>query len=207
MNSEVFQRIMNNFSFNLRAYLYNIQAINNIPSIIQHGLLSHNAAASIPHTNIAMQEVQDLRDQVTVFERPLHDYAALYFDAQNAMLYKRKDQNENICIMAFHKTVLDIEGAIVSDRNAASRDAQFYTPDVGLEKIDFDEIAHKYWTGGDENETRRKKAIHCAEVLVPDCIPFNYVLGAQVYSANAEKRLRDAGFKKQIIITPDFFYR
>ena len=42
--------------------LYNIQAIENIPSIIARGLLSNERANNINHVSIAMNEVQERRD-------------------------------------------------------------------------------------------------------------------------------------------------
>ncbi|MBQ7433816.1 MAG: DUF4433 domain-containing protein [Lachnospiraceae bacterium] len=42
--------------------LYNIQAIDNIPSIMQRGLLSNERAAKIEHTSIAMQEAKEQRN-------------------------------------------------------------------------------------------------------------------------------------------------
>lgn len=53
------------------------------------------------------------------------------------MLYKRKDENENICILKFDRSILDLKGVVVSDCNASSRYASFYSPEVGLKEIDF----------------------------------------------------------------------
>lgn len=44
--------------------LYNIQAIDNIPSIMRRGLLSNERAQRVTHTSIAMNEVQERRDNV-----------------------------------------------------------------------------------------------------------------------------------------------
>ena len=46
--------------------LFNIQAIDNISSIMQRGLLSNERASTIKHTSIAMQEVQERRDAVII---------------------------------------------------------------------------------------------------------------------------------------------
>ena len=39
--------------------LYNIQAIENVPSIMRRGLLSNERADQIWHVSIAMEEVQE----------------------------------------------------------------------------------------------------------------------------------------------------
>lgn len=76
---------------------------------------------------------------------PLHEYANVYFDPKNPMLYKRRGENENICILKFDHSILDFEGAIVSDRNASSSYASFYPPDMGLLEIDFKLVFASDW--------------------------------------------------------------
>lgn len=118
--------------------LYNIQPINNIPSIMKRGLLSNEKARKINHTSIAMNEVQDRRDLIRIPNGlRLHQYANLYFDPWNPMLSKRRNQNEEICILKFDKVVLDFEDVILSDRNASSDYAAFYDAFTGLDNIDF----------------------------------------------------------------------
>ena len=67
--------------------LYNIQAIDNVPSIMQRGLLSNERASRINHVSIAMNEVQVRRELVRV-----------------------PSQNEEICILKFDRSVLDFGG-------------------------------------------------------------------------------------------------
>lgn len=106
--------------------LYNIQAIDNIPSIMQRGLLSNERSRKIKHTSIAMEEVQQRRDIIYVPNGlGLHQYANVYFDPRNPMLFARRDENENICILKFDSCILDFEGVVVSDRNASSDYAGF----------------------------------------------------------------------------------
>ena len=49
-----------------RTWLYNIVAIKNIDSIMQLGVLSHNRAQKVPHYDISLQDVQDIRANVVV---------------------------------------------------------------------------------------------------------------------------------------------
>lgn len=82
--------------------LYNIQAIENMPSIMVRGLLSNERANSIRHMSIAMNVVQERRDTVRVAGGlKLHQYANLYFDPWNPMLSSKRSQNEEICIRKF----------------------------------------------------------------------------------------------------------
>ncbi len=199
--SELFNKITQ------KTGLYNIQAIDNIPSIMQRGLLSNEKASRIQHRSIAMQEIQNRREAVIIPNgMPLHKYANLYFDPMNPMLYKRKNENEHICILKFDKSILDLDGVIVSDRNASSGYASFYPPEIGLEIIDFELVFASDWTDGNMYEYFRKKSIKCAEVLVPYSIPYVYVACAAVCNEVAEIKLENAGFDKKIYVEPDCFF-
>lgn len=187
--------------------LYNIQAIDNIPSIMQRGLLSNEKASRIQHRSIAMQVIQERREAVLIPNgMPLHKYANLYFDPKNPMLFKKKDENDTICILKFDKSILDIEGVIVSDRNASSGYASFYPPEIGLKEIDFKWVFASDWRDDDQYAYYRKKSIKCAEVLVPYSIPYDFVVGAAVNGEEAQGKLENLGFDRRIFVEPDFFF-
>ena len=46
--------------------LHYITPISNVPLILKVGILSHNQAKKIKHTSVAMNEIQDRREKVTV---------------------------------------------------------------------------------------------------------------------------------------------
>lgn len=187
--------------------LYNIQAIDNIPSIMQRGLLSNERAQRVTHTSIAMNEVQERRDNVKIPNGlKLHQYANVYFDPHNPMLSARRSQNENICILKIDYRILDIPGVIISDRNASSDYASFYSPEMGMDLIDFDLVYARYWIDEDYFEQMRKKSIKCAEVLVPYVIPYDYVICAAVVNEVAVEKLQNVGFDKQIQMEPRVFF-
>lgn len=199
--SELFTQITN------QTGLYNIQAIDNIPSIMQVGLLSNEKSRKINHVSIAMEEVQQRRDVVRVPNGlGLHQYANVYFDPHNPMLSARRSENENICILKFDRVILDFDGAVVSDRNASSDYASFFQPEAGLENIDFGMVYAPYWTDDNYYEYCRKKSIKCAEVLIPYEIPYDYVTCAAVVNKKVQKRLEDIGFNKTIEVVPNLFF-
>ena len=187
--------------------LYNIQAINNIPSIMKYGLLSNKKAEEIPHISIAMNEIQQRRDAVLLPNNvPLHEYANLYFDSRNPMLYKRRNLYNDICILVFDTSILDIEGVIVSDQNASSNYANFYLPKLGLQAIDFNLVFALDWNDNIESELFRKRSIKCAEVLVPEAIPFDYLLYAAVNNDIAANNLMEIGFNRKIYFEERLFF-
>ena len=163
--------------------LHYIAPITNVVSIIRNGILSNRRAARLPHESIAMQEVQGRRvDKRIPGGRWLHDYVNLYFDAHNQMLSKCRSHNHNICVLRVEARVLDLEGVIVTDRNAASSYARFRPMASGIEVLDKDLVYARYWTHQDPYEAMTQKSIKCAEVLVPDRVDPTFITG--VYVAN-----------------------
>lgn len=189
-------------------YFYNIMPIKNIPSVIAHGILSFYNTQSLPHESIALTDVQIRREKVQIPNgSKLHSYANLYFTYHNPMLYKRKDEADSICILAVSPRVLNIEGCILSDQNASTDLVKFYTPEDGLENIDFNMVFAQNWTDSNPYTYQLKKAKKCAEILIPGCVPYAYIVGAYVVSQANLDLLTGMGFDKQILVRPKLFYR
>jgi len=189
--------------------LYNIMPIENIPSIVRKGILSNNKAEKVRHESVAMQEIQDHRDQIKVPNGLyLHDYANLYFDPRNPMMYKRRDCAESLCVLKISLDVLDVENVVVSDRNASSIYARFFTPAEGIEILNFAKIFAKSWTDPANlfNEWANK-SIKCAEVLIPNCVPYEFIVAAAVLNETAKQNLIGKGFDKGIVVSGGMFFR
>ncbi len=138
--------------------IYNIQPISNILSVVSHGILSYNRAAKMAHKSIAMSDVQSRRDNVVIPNGGhLHSYANAYFNPRNPMMYKRKDMAETLCVLAISALVLDCAGTIISDGNAASAYSRFYSPQDGIQKLDFCEIYGQWWLDEDSYEHNEAK--------------------------------------------------
>jgi len=122
------------------------------------------------------------------------------------MLYKRKDESENLCILAISLTVLDLDETIISDRNASSNIACFSSAFQGINELDYERVLAKYWEDDNPILKAENKAIKCAEVLIPKAIPPEYITGACVNGEAARKRLEETGFNKPIHIDTDKKY-
>ena len=154
-----------------KRYVYNIMPTANIPSVLQYGIVCFDHMQQIQHSSIAMDEVQARRSEVEIPNgQSLHQYANLYFSFHNPMLYKRQGMADELCILALSSKVMDIDGCILADRNAATSLVRFFSPLEGVEKLDFEKIHAKFWTDSDPIIQREKKAIKCAEVLIPHSI-------------------------------------
>lgn len=190
--------------------LYFITLISNVHSIIEYGILSHNKSVKIPHDNsFAMPEIQDKRKikKIPGMNKKLHDYANLYFDAHNATLSKRRNRNNEICILRINASVLDLQGVIISDRNASSDYVRFYPVSQGLAAIDRDRLFAKYWTHRDNQyEEWAHKSVKCAEVLVPDQVETRYILGTYVANQAALAALKKLRIGLTVSIKSDIFF-
>lgn len=169
-----------------------ITSINNVPSIIEHGILSYNQVKNknINHHSVSMSEVQDRRKNKTITGgKPLHDYANLYLSARNPMLFKRKSLHKELCILRIKISVLDIEGSVISTGNAASDYTAFYPSHRGLEMLDKNLVFAEYWTDDDPIIQRKKTVAKCAEVLIPERVPSTLIFGAYVSCEDSKKTL------------------
>ncbi len=162
--------------------LYFIAYIENVPSILQRGIVSRNKAKKehMKFKDISNPEVQDRRKDKKIPGTPLqlHDYVNLYFDAHNPMLSARRSENDEICVLRVHADVLDPKGAIVTDQNAA-RECWFKPVDQGLPLLDKNEIYAAFWLDRDDPMNEYRLAgVKCAEVLLPECVESRYIMGA-----------------------------
>lgn len=162
--------------------LHYITAIANVPSIMQHGILSHTLAAELAHDSVAMPEIQERRRNKQIpGARPLHDYANLYFDAHNPMLSKCRNRNNEICVLRVDQVVLDLPNVIITDRNAATDMVRFGNVAEGLARVDSQRLFARYWTHQDDlYDQANHKAEKCAEVLIPDRVDAAMIMGAYV---------------------------
>ena len=153
-----------------------------------------------------MNEVQSRRDKVNVPNgMPLHQYANLYIDARNPMMYKRQD--EDICVLKISPRVLDLENVVISDRNASSDYASFHEPTKILDKLDYDMIYAKSWVDANYYLMLKKKSVKCAEVLIPEKILPQYIIGTAVKNQEDKERLEEMGFNKKIYIEKELFFK
>lgn len=184
-----------------------ITPISNAASIQAIGLLSHTRVRRIRHASIANESVNDLRSRKRVpGGLALHDYVNLYFNPRNPMMYYRKAMHADCCVIRVSPAVLDLDGVVVTDQNAA-RYATFRTVTEGLSKVERQITFAQYWTHSDPVEQDRRKAAQCAEVLVPHVVPPGYLMGAYVSCAAARDALRGVGFELDVRLKPYIFFR
>lgn len=184
--------------------LHYITPLENLASICLRGILSHRRAQSVTHTSVAMEDIQDRRSRKTVpGGRPLHEYVNLYFHVRNPMMYKRHERHVELCVLRVNTAVLDLEGVVVTDANAAAEDCyvRFAPAPNGLRIVDRAETFALRWTSANYFEQCRLKSRKCAEVLVPDRVEPHFLDGVYVSCDDARAACEAMGIN--LIVTVD----
>ncbi len=189
--------------------LHYITPISNVPSMLSRGILSHRRVTKVQHESVAMQEIQERRAKVTVpGGRALHDYVNLYISARNPMLYLRRGHHESLCVVQIGTEVLDLDGVVIADRNASSDYCLFGPAPSALINVNGDLVFAEYWTHpGNVIEEWEHKSIKCAEVLVPDRLPPEFIRSAYVSCDVGKGRLAAVAPGLAVTINGHLFFR
>jgi hypothetical protein len=191
--------------------LHYIADMANVASILERGILSHRLARRLAsgHVSVADAEVQARRASKRVWvgrsSRPLHDYVNLYVHARNAMLSILLHSGQgDLTVLAIDSEVLDLDGVVVADRNAASFASLFLPAAEGIDTLDEAAVFAEWWTSSYE-----AKQLRMAEVLVPDRVPPSLIKGSYVPDHAAGERLRGhlGGRSLAIRVNPWLFFR
>lgn len=154
--------------------LFHFTHLDHIQTIARDGLLSHNSAhkRGVVQHDISNSDVQDLRAQRYIGDRPLHDFVPLYFNPRNAMLYQISQEFtlKDIVILRLSRNLMLQQGVWFTDGNAANTPTSSYDCLEDLDKLDWECIRAQYWT---EYEDGKRKCM--AEILVPDKISANFI--------------------------------
>ena len=106
------------------------------------------------------------------------------------MLYKRRDQLDQLCVLSVSVDVLDLPGVVITDGNASSQYVRFAAAPAGLQIVSQELTFAEYWTDADPIQGYRKKSAKCAEVLVPNRVDPRYFLAVYVCNEAVSKSLQ-----------------
>lgn len=194
--------------------LYYITHINNLPSIFQHGILSHRQvlARNITFTPVYNAEIVAHREErLTPDNKSLWDYTNLYFQPRNPMLFKvlNEASKNDVIILAIKPQILDTEGAFIALGNAAHSLTSLVDVKTGLKAISGEYwkiLNSEYWKT--EDGTKRKIMAEC---LIPTSIPPSEI--HSVYAANtaSAERVRSLlsrlEFPVEVVVEPHMFFQ
>jgi O-acetyl-ADP-ribose deacetylase (regulator of RNase III) len=190
--------------------LYYITHIDNIPSILDKGILSHEKiiAEDIAYTPIYDNEIVIHRsEKIAPNGKDLWSFANLFFQPRNPMLFRVLIEKEraNIAVISVSKDVLNIPGVFVTTGNAANNVTEI-KPIEELGKIYREikkDLEREYWTEFDGSKRRIM-----AECLVPDQVPPSLIIS--IYVANhdiADELKKKIGTRIEVIPHAYMFFQ
>lgn len=192
--------------------LYYICHIENIKSILGEGLFSHNKIQTLSHTVIYDKDIINHRKDIKPNpekNETLWDFANLYFNARNAMLYRIicEKKLEYITIIQFNKSVLDYaktHNSYISIGNAAHSASYFSEVTKGLEylKKQWSLWNKEYW-----NEADGSKRFMMSKLIVKYKIPADYINSIYVVSETIGDKVKKITSFDNIITQPNMFFQ
>jgi len=191
--------------------LYYITHIENIPSILRHGILSHQEVQrrDISYKPIYDERIVSRREKILSPEgKSLWNYANLYFQARNPMLFRVVEETDisTIAVVRVRRDLLKRPDILLTTGNAAHAASEIVPFDNQVLK----EIARfldlEYW-----NETDGTKRKIMAECLVPDQVEPDWIEAIYVANDEAAGHVRKliTGHTASIDVIPDphMFFR
>jgi O-acetyl-ADP-ribose deacetylase (regulator of RNase III) len=190
--------------------LYYITHINNLASILQHGILSHHNIEKdgIPYERIYDSGIVSNRQSIlTPDSKSLWHYANLYFQPRNPMLYRvlYEKSYKDIAIVAVSGELAKRHDVFISLGNAAHSlstivPSSEYPKYAARMKKNVDV---EWWT--EENGSKRKIMSEC---LVPEAVGPENVQAIYVASHELANKLKDQlPTLIPIIPEPKFFFQ
>ncbi len=194
--------------------LYYITHIDNVPSILRHGILSHKRIEEqgTPFRRIYNAEIVANRAmRQTPDKKSLWEYANVYFQPRNPMLYKviSETEKKDIVILGISPQVAETSGAFISLGNAASSLSPILNIQDGMNMVN-DEywaiINSDWWKA--EDGTKRKIMAEC---LVPDLIPPTQIHSIYVTSPDVAEKIRpiikNFSLQLSVVAEPHMFFQ
>jgi len=171
--------------------LFYIAHIDNVLSILEHGIFSHRQIMEkgIAYTPIYdSQIVSSRKSRMTPDGKSVWEYANLYFQARNPMLYRVicEKPSERIAVIAVNKNVINLSGVFISKGNAASLSSEIISGKDIYKLLNEPTTALTLEWWKDEDGSKRKIMAEC---LVPDHIPPENIASIYVSNDGVSSRL------------------
>ncbi len=197
------------YTSDVSSSLFYITHVDNIPSIISKGILSHNSIESegLAHTSVYDKQIISNRKKKEIEGKSLWNYANLYFQPRNPMLYRvtMEKSVDSIAAIAVRKSIIEASGVFISDGNAASNNTKFYPGEqFNLVEPQIQRMAKlKWWSWHDS--TKRQIMAEC---LVPEKIPPHLINAIYVSNHEIAKKIdKSISSNTPVIPEPIMFFQ
>ncbi|MBI2724066.1 MAG: DUF4433 domain-containing protein [Chloroflexi bacterium] len=190
-------------------FLYYITHIDNLQSMLEKGILSHAEMESkqLAFTPIYDEQiVTNRKARLTPDGRSLWDYANVYFQARNAMLFRvaREKGVDEICIIGVRKDILNRHDVFIANGNAASYQSEIIAHNDGVRSVPqiMRNVDKEWWSDSDGSKREMM-----AECLVPTVIPPDFITAVYVGSEAAQRRAQAVAGSIPVTREPHLFFK
>ncbi|TAK61124.1 MAG: DUF4433 domain-containing protein [Dehalococcoidia bacterium] len=178
--------------------------------MLQRGILSHSQMESegISFTAIYDAEIVSSRkSRLTPNGSSLWDYANLYFQPRNAMLYRVALEKgvDEICVIGVRPSVLNGHDILIADGNAASYQSNIHQPPVATKAVPqiMRQVDKEWWSDADGSKREMM-----AEALIPDRVSPEHLTAVYVGSDSALAKAQGAvGSALPVTREPHMFFK
>lgn len=173
--------------------LWHMTSRENVATILANGLMSRHGMHQSGHDMVDISDATVQNYRVAKGTRngmTLHDYVPLYLRAKNPMLFCRRSYNPTLCLLEVDLHACLLEGVLLTDGNAASRDTCFYENLSDLRFLDWQALNASYWNNVPDGKRKR-----CAEVLVPHHLPASFIVRVHAATLDTCTWLEQQGIK------------
>lgn len=175
--------------------LYYLAHIDNLSLILNRGILSQKIRAEegIQYAPIADSNIVGRRRyKQTPDGKSLWDYANLFFQPRNPMLFRVIDEkdSQNLVVFWVTNTVFREQGIFITDGIAANSQTKFYRLSEGLEMFQTHQkiIQSDSWISWNHDPDLRRKLM--AECLIPNRVDPKYIQQFMVADQGVANSLR-----------------
>lgn len=167
-------------------HLVHFTHVSNLESIIEHGLLSREKVDALNKDAVTNDEER--------YDGRTNTISLSIAHPNDRMFYKYRDNDEDWCVLGVKREILWKDDCLFLKHNAA--DARMSTKEDG--ELSTIEAFKSMYDEMDELDSRQEQCLERydptdkqAEILVPDKIPVEYLIGAYVSSRRVKKRYSD----------------
>ena len=158
------------------AGFYHMTHIKNLQGILENGLLStYNLRDhSVEVFDISNPEIKNKRDREIDFTgKNILDYVPLYINPINPMMASARVQNEIdsiVIIEVIPHILVQEEGSLFSDGNAAYKRTNFYKNQIEMENVNWRFLNEGKWVIKGEGHSEM-----CSEILIGERVEVKYI--------------------------------
>ncbi len=191
--------------------LFYITHIDNVNSILSNGIFSHESIIDqkIPYTPIYNEQIVNNRKGILAPNGTnLWDFANLYFQPRNPMLYRvlHDKQPNEVAIIAIKPIILERADIYFSNGNAAHSVSDiFHAVELkkNIRRITLDTVEIEWWN--DMNGSKRKIMAEC---LVPKMVDPGLVQAVYVGNRKAKEQIEkdNPSLRLPVIVEPHMFF-